>query len=112
MPTDDFLTELHELSAAVWRRRWHVMIVSWLVCAFGWAYVAKLPDMYISTARIYVDTQTLLGPLLKGIAVQSDLEPEVAMMERTLLSRPNLAEVARATDLDLEVTTPEEIEKL
>lgn len=112
MPTDNYLYELREMLAAAWRRRWLVVIVSWLACGFGWAYVAMLPDTYVSTARIYVDTQTLLGPLLKGIAVQTDIRPEVAMMQTTLLSRPNLAEVARLTDLDLEVTTPEDAEKL
>ena len=109
---DNVLVDFRALLATAWRRRWRALAVFWLVCIVGWPTVALLPDKYESAAQIFVDTQTMLGPLLKGIAVQTDIDPEVKMMERTLLSRPNLAEVARATDLDLEATTPAEMEKL
>lgn len=97
---------------AIWRRRWYALAVAWMLSLVGWTVVAILPDKYVSEARVYIDTTSLLGPLLKGIAVETDLDQEVAIMQRTLLSRPNLAEVARATDLDLEATTPIEMEKL
>lgn len=97
---------------AIWRRRWHALAIAWLVSITGWVIVAALPNKFESTARIYIDTNSLLRPLLKGIAVSSDLNKEVAIMQRTLLSRPNLTEVARATDLDLEATTPLETERL
>jgi polysaccharide chain length determinant protein (PEP-CTERM system associated) len=104
--------ELFSLISAFWRRRWYVLASAWLVSLLGWAVVVILPDKYESEARVYIDTSSLLGPLLRGIAVANDVEQEVAFMQRTLLSRPNLQEVARATDLDLEVTTPIELEKL
>jgi len=105
-------TEILPIINAIWRRRWYALAVAWLLSLAGWTVVAILPDKYESEARVYIDTTSLLGPLLKGIAVETDLDQEVAIMQRTLLSRPNLAEVARATDLDLEATTPIEMEKL
>ncbi|MEX2615427.1 MAG: XrtA system polysaccharide chain length determinant [Alphaproteobacteria bacterium] len=105
---NEFLAHL----VAVWRRRWYALALAWLICFVGWGVVAVLPDKYESEARVYIDTSSLLGPLLKGITVESDVDKEVAIMQRTLLSRPNLAEVARATDLDLEATTPIEIENM
>ncbi|MBL4722006.1 MAG: hypothetical protein JKY20_12875 [Alphaproteobacteria bacterium] len=104
--------ELLSLLSAFWRRRWYVLAAAWLISLVGWAVVVILPDKYESEARVYIDTSSLLGPLLRGIAVATNIEQEVAFMQRTLLSRPNLQEVARATDLDLEVTTPIELESL
>lgn len=108
----NFVDEILPVIRAIWRRRWYALAVAWMLSLCGWTVVALLPDKYVSEARVYIDTTSLLGPLLKGIAVESDVDQEVAIMQRTLLSRPNLAEVARATDLDLEATTPIEMENL
>lgn len=97
---------------ALWRRRWLVLGTACMVAALGWAAVAGLPNQYRSSARIYVDTANVLGPLLSGVAVQNDLGRQVDVMRRTLLSRPNLEQVARMTDLDLDATTPSQMDVL
>ena len=109
---DEILLEIRSLVEGMWRRRWYALAVSWFVCIAGWISVTTLPNQFKSEARIYVDTQTMLGPLLKGLAVRSNIEGEVAVMQRTLLSRPNLMQAARATDLDLQATTPVEVDFL
>lgn len=109
---DSILFEVRALIEAIWRRRWQALVLSWVVCVVGWVAVAVLPDKYQSEARIYVDTDSMLGPLLKGIAVRADVGAEVAVMQRTLLSRPNLQQTARATDLDLQASTPQEMDAL
>ena len=92
--------------------RWTILIAAWIVCAIGWFVVAMLPNTYTSTARIYVDTQSLLRPLMRDLAVLPDIERQVEIMRRTLLTRPNVEQIARNTDLDLTVSTPGEMEKL
>lgn len=96
----------------VWRRRWYVMITASLICTVGWIAVATIPNTYTSTARIYVDTDTMLRPLLRGIAIDVNLLRQVDVMRRTLISRPNLEKVIRRSDLDLITSTDEEIEGL
>ncbi len=86
--------------AAVKRYRWHALCIAWLVCLAGWLVLATLPDRYVSKARIYIDTETILGPLMKGLAVSPDFGHQVEMMRRTLLSVPNIEELIRMTDLD------------
>jgi polysaccharide chain length determinant protein (PEP-CTERM system associated) len=86
--------------AAVKRYRWHALCVAWLVCLAGWLALAAMPDRYVSKARIYIDTETILGPLMKGLAVSPDFGHQVEMMRRTLLSVPNIEELIRMTDLD------------
>ena len=86
--------------AALKRYRWQSLAVAWLVCLLGWLFLASMPDRYMSRARIYIDTETILGPLMKGLAVAPDFDRQVEMMRRTLLSVPNLEELIRMTDLD------------
>lgn len=96
----------------IWRHRWLMLLVAWLVCAAGWIIVYKMPDQYKASARVYVDTQSVLKPLLRGLTVETDVGQQVALMTRTLLSRPNLEKVARMTDLDLKAQQPEQMESL
>src|SRR5258707_9896407 len=92
----------------LWRRRWLALGIAWPVCLAGWLVVALLPSKYLATARIYVDTETLLSPLLKGIAVDVDMNQQVEVMQRTLLSRPNLQKVLRTTELGLQARSAED----
>ena len=86
--------------AALKRYRWQALAVAWLVCLLGWLFLASMPDRYQARARIYIDTETILGPLMKGLAVAPNFDRQVEMMRRTLLSVPNLEELIRMTDLD------------
>lgn len=106
------LAQLMSHLKATWRRRWYAVIIAWLISIVGWAWVYTLPDRYEASARVYVDTQSLLRPLLSGLAVQPNFDQQVIMMTRTLVSRPNLEKVARMTDLDLRAKSPGQTEEL
>ncbi len=97
---------------SIWRKRWIVLATAWIVAVAGWVWVYLLENRYEAQARVFVDTQSLLRPLLSGLAVQPNTEQQVAMMTRTLASRPNLEKVARMTDLDLRAKTPQQQESL
>lgn len=97
---------------SICRRRWYALAIAWLVCGAGWTMVASLPDKYESQARVYVDMDTMLGPLMKGIAVQVNMFQQIDIMQRTLLSRPNLEKVILMTDLDLKIKSENEKEEL
>jgi len=109
---NDVFVQITSYIGGVWNRRWHVIAVAWLVCGAGWTAVASLPDRYESSARIYVDMDTMLGPLMKGIAVEMNMFQQIDIMNRTLLSRPNLEKIILMTDLDLTVKNDEDKERL
>ncbi len=108
----ELLAELFNHVQGMWRYRWYALFVAWLVSLAGWALVFALPDLYEVRARVHVDTQSVLKPLLKGLAVDSDVHKRVSTITRTLLTRPNLERVARETDMHLRATTPNEMERL
>lgn len=100
---------MHEIFAqaldyarGIWRYRWIVLVVAWAAALVGWAHVTQLPDQYRASAQVHVDTDTMLRPLLRGLAVDPNLNERINMMTRTLLTRPNLEQVARATDMHLQ----------
>jgi polysaccharide chain length determinant protein (PEP-CTERM system associated) len=95
-----------------WRFRWVALAAAWAFCLVGWGYVFTLPDVYEASARVYVDSQTALGPLLRNLALDPNVESELSIVQKALLSRPQLETVARKTDLDLRAKTPERMEAL
>ncbi len=91
-----------QLSAA-WRHRWVAVLFSWLVCGVGWAIVYSIPNTFEASARLYVDADVVLTPLLRGIAVDSASAAQLDVLQRTLLSRPNLEKLISKTDLELDL---------
>lgn len=93
-----------------WAYRWFAFNIAVGVTLLGAAAALVLPDIYTSRAQVYVNTETLLKPLLKGIAVELDAGQQVTVFQRTLLNTPNLVRVLRELDFDLEARSPAAIE--
>ncbi len=90
---DDLTTQLLTHLKGIWKYRWVAIIAAWAITIVGSLIVYKLPDDYQASARIYVDTQNLLRPLMSGMTVAPNVEKQISFMGRTLLSRPNVERV-------------------
>ena len=108
----ELLTVVETHARGMWRFRWRAVVVMWVLSIAGWLAVYNMPPVYEASARVYVDTENAIRPLLQGIATTSNVMSEVAVVTREMLSRPNLAAVARETDLDLRAGTDEALEGL
>lgn len=96
----------------MWRYRWAALAIAWILSLASWVLVYLLPDRYEASAQVFVDTDTVLRPLLKGLSVEKDVLNDVTVMSRTMLTRPHLERVAREADLDLTVKAPREFEEV
>lgn len=105
-------SDLVEDAFGMWRFRWHALAVAWVVALAGWTWVLFLPNVYLASARVFVDTRTMLKPLMKGLTVDTDTMSEVGIVTEALLGQPQLKAVALETGLDSRATTPEELERL
>src|ERR1044072_235680 len=85
----------------LWRYKWLSVGLAWLICVIGWPVVSLIPPKYESSARVYVNADQYLTPLLRGLATDVDPRRQVEYLQRTLLSRPNLEQVIHLSNLDL-----------
>jgi len=99
-------------SGLAWHRRWWGVTAAWIICVIGWMAVAAMPNQYEAYARVYIDADAVLTPLLRGIAVESSLQDQLDLLQHMLLSRPNLERIIQKTDLQLETTTQTDTEKM
>ena len=96
-----FWLQLRELLPGLWKQRWWGLLATLVTGIVGTLVVLSIPSRYEANARVFVDTQSILKPLMAGLAVQPNLDQQVQMMARTLVSRPNVDRVLGMSDLDL-----------
>ncbi len=97
----DLLQQVQTALRGMWKFRWPALILAWVVAIIGTVVVWRIPNQFEATARIYVDTDSILKPLMSGLAVQPNIDQQISMLSRTLISRPNLEKLVRMADLDL-----------
>jgi polysaccharide chain length determinant protein (PEP-CTERM system associated) len=108
----DLMAMLIAFLKEIAKYRWYAMTVSWIVAIIGWIVVYQLPNDYQASARVYVDTQSILKPLLAGMTTVPNLDQQVTFMRRTLISRPNVERVMRMVDLDIKAKTVKDHEQI
>ena len=109
---EELVTQITSYLRGMWRYRWWGMALAWIVGVVAGLVIYQMPDKYESSARVYVDTQSVLRPLMAGLAVQPNIDQQITMLSRTLISRPNVEKLINMADLDLGVNTTEEREAL
>ncbi|MEK7264609.1 MAG: XrtA system polysaccharide chain length determinant [Pseudomonadota bacterium] len=88
----------------LWRRRWTVAVTIWAAALLGWFALWLMPDQYASSAVVYVQTESVLDPVMNGVTARPNYEKRVEVMKLQLLTRPNVEEIIYRSGLDREVT--------
>lgn len=109
---DSLIAQLMAVFKRMWRYRWPGLIAAWLVGIVAAVVVFVVPDRFEASARVYVDTQSMLKPLMTNLAVLNNTEQQVSVLSRTLISRPNVEKLVRMADLDLRATSKSDQEAL
>ncbi len=87
---DDALRQFQVALTVVQQRRWLGVAVAWVVAILAAGAVVVMQDRYQASAKVFVDTQTVLKPLMTGLAFQPDVDQQVGILAKTLISRPNM----------------------
>jgi uncharacterized protein involved in exopolysaccharide biosynthesis len=109
---NDIVNKISQIALAIWLRRWVALGIAWLVAILGAVWISFMADRYEATAKVYVDTQTVLKPLMNGLAFQPDIEQQVSMLAKTLISRPNVERIADALDIGYHAKRDREVDRL
>lgn len=90
--------QIKSLVYGIWRKRWYMMATTWLICLVGWGLVQTLPYKYESSAQIFVDTDTILPSIVRGIGIDVDVSRKIDVVRKTLVTRPNLEKIIRRSE--------------
>jgi hypothetical protein len=88
------------------------VITAGLVCCIGCVAVYTILNQFESSARLFVDADAVLTPLLRHLAADSAPTTQLETLQRTLLRRPNLEKLVSKTDLDLTLNSLSDRERL
>jgi len=108
----DQLLQLLTYARGMWRYRWYGLILTWCVSIIGRSVVYSIPNKYQASTRVQIERQSALAPLLKGLAVDTDMLAKVAFMTRIIMGRKNLENIIDTTDLKNFAKTPAEKQQL
>jgi polysaccharide chain length determinant protein (PEP-CTERM system associated) len=108
----ELINQISTFLRGMWKYRRLGVLAAWVAALVGATVVLVMPDRYEASARVYVDTQSILRPLMSGLAVQPNIEQQVTMLSRTLISRPTVEKLIRMADLDLGAKTKEQQDAL
>jgi polysaccharide chain length determinant protein (PEP-CTERM system associated) len=109
---NDILGPLLAQLNAMWQRRWAGVLAAWAVATLAGLVIVRVPERWEANARVFVDTQTVLKPLMNGLAVQPDMDQMVGILARTLITRPNLEKLVDSANLAPEGQSPEARDRL
>ncbi|MEJ7670352.1 MAG: XrtA system polysaccharide chain length determinant [Casimicrobiaceae bacterium] len=109
---DEVISQGVSILRGMWRRRWIGLLVAWVVAIAAVIMIVRTPDKYEASARIFVDTQSVLTPLMSGLAIPANVDQQISMLSRTLISRPNVEKLIRMADLDLGLKSKEDQEQM
>lgn len=109
---EELLRQARLVLRGMWLHHWLGLFLAWGIGLAAGIAIFVMPDKYEASARIFVDTDSVLKPLMAGLTIQANTEQQIAMLSRTLISRPNVEKLVRMADLDLGVTSPSQKESL
>jgi polysaccharide chain length determinant protein (PEP-CTERM system associated) len=98
----NIINTLRGILRGLWNYRWSGLLTAAVIGLVGALLAAFWPNRYEATARVYVDAQSILQDALKGVAVQPSSAEQMAMVSRTLVSRPTLERVMLVAQLHLD----------
>lgn len=95
----------------MWRHRRLGMAIAWAAGIAGLVAIGAIPDKYEATARMFVNTESILKPLMAGMTVAPDIQRQINILTHVLVSRPNVEKLIRMSGPDATVRSKEDLEK-
>lgn len=83
----------------MWNRRLVGLTAAWIAAIVGVIVAFSVPERYEAYARVQVDSQSLLKPILAGLSIQPNLDQQVALISRTLLNQGNVDQLIKMAKL-------------
>ncbi len=109
---NDLLRTASTTLRGMWRFRWLGVATAWGVGVVALVVLSQVPERFEATARIFVNTDSILKPLMRDLTVQPNDEQRIAMLGRVMISRPNVETLVQRGGLDAEAKSPAERDRI
>jgi polysaccharide chain length determinant protein (PEP-CTERM system associated) len=96
----------------MWAHRWLGLATASAVGATALVGLMGVPERYEASARIFVNTDSILKPLMTGLTVQPNEDLRIVMLSRLLISRPNVEKLVQTVGLDAQAKFAEDRERV
>ena len=96
----------------MWMHRVLGLCVAWVVGLAALSVLMMMPAKYEASARIFVNTDSILKPLMTGLTVQPNEDQRIVMLSRVVISRPNVEKLVQTVGLDGEAKSKDERERI
>ncbi|MGE5097207.1 MAG: XrtA system polysaccharide chain length determinant [Betaproteobacteria bacterium] len=96
----------------MWMHRKLGVAVAWSLGLALFVAISAMPDRYEASARIFVNTDSILKPLMTGLTVQPNEEQRIVMLSRVVISRPNVEKLVQQVGLDAGVKSRDQRERI
>lgn len=96
----------------MWKHRLLGLAVAWGVGVIALAVLMMMPSKYEASARIFVNTDSILKPLMTGLTVQPNDDQRIVMLSRVVISRPNVEKLVQTVGLDAEAKSKDDHERI
>ena len=106
------LYEVISYLKGAFKYKWVTAIIAWVLCIAGWLYVSAMPNKYTSTAKVHVETRTMLRPLLSGMTIDSDVRGLLRVMQQLMFTKNNLEQIIKLSELSSITNTAKAQENL
>jgi polysaccharide chain length determinant protein (PEP-CTERM system associated) len=108
---EELVQDVRAAARVLWRRRALALGSACAVAALGALLVPLVPERHEASARLVVDTQSPLKPLISGMTVQSaETERQARLLARKVVASPQLSRLLDRGGLGLPVGSPQERE--
>ena len=105
---EELLGQIISYLRGMWRFRWWGLGFTWMAGVVGCGVIYNMPDKYESTAKVFVDTRSLLNSVVTkaGCGQVANYDQRVQVLGKTLITRPNMEKLIEKSDLDFTLDSP------
>lgn len=93
---ESILREAQKAVLLAWPRRYQGMAVALLVFLFFVGFARFSREEFQSDARVYLQANAVIKPLLSGLAIHYDDVGQIDVLEKTILSEENIAKILKS----------------
>ncbi|WND02607.1 hypothetical protein QGN29_13730 [Temperatibacter marinus] len=103
----ELFQQIRSIAYGIWRKRWYMLITTWVVCVLGWGLTMTMPYNYTGKGTLFVH-QNLLKDFFK-VFNKNNTSKNIDMIRSLMLDEKNLQFIIRGSVLSEHLVTDDQL---